>query len=101
MDMTLLLDALTTGWISLFAILVLWVETVALSWLSTKPQRRFRALFANACSGTCLLAALGLALRGDSPILILALLAGSLVAHAVDILLRGSGQRRAFSRRTE
>mgnify|MGYP000992920028 CR=1 FL=1 len=99
--MTLLLDALATGWLCLFAILVLWLETLVLSLVSGNPRRRFRALFANACSGTCLLSALGLALRGNSPIWILVLLAASLVAHAIDILLRGPIQGRAFSRRTE
>lgn len=99
--MTLLLDALTTGWICLFAILVLWVETTILSLISPSPKRRFRALFANACSGTCLLAALGLALRGAGPISILVLLAASLVAHGADILLRDPDHGRLFSRKTE
>lgn len=99
--MTLLLDALTSGWISLFAILVLWVETAALSFMSGRPQRRFRTLWANACSGTCLLAALGLALRGQGTIWILVLLFASLVAHGIDILLRGPSHGRVFSRRTE
>jgi hypothetical protein len=99
--MTLLLDGLANGWISLIAILILWVETLVLSLLSSRPQRRFRALWANACSGTCLLAALGLALRGVGPIWILVLLAGSLVAHGIDILLRAPPHGRVFSRRTE
>lgn len=86
--MTLLLDALNNGWICLFAVIVLWTETAVLSLRSSNPLQRFRDLCANACSGTCLIAALGLALRGDSPIWILGLLAASLVAHAVDILLR-------------
>ncbi len=87
--MTLLLDGLQNGWICLFAILVLWVETAALSLRSSEPGRRFGSLCANACSGTCLLAALGLALRGENPIWILILLAASLVAHALDIVTRG------------
>ncbi|MFY8094763.1 MAG: hypothetical protein ACOVN0_14900 [Niveispirillum sp.] len=99
--MTLLLDALNNGWICLFAILVLWAETAALSLRSSEPRRRFQALCANACSGTCLLAALGLALRGQGPIWILVLLAASLMAHAIDILTREPGQARLFSRRTE
>lgn len=99
--MTLLLDALADGWISLFAILVLWVETALLSLMSRNPGRRFRTLFANACSGTCLLAALGLALRGDGPIWILALMAASLLAHGADILLRGPDHGRRFRRTME
>jgi hypothetical protein len=86
--MTLLLEALNNGWICVFAIMVLWVETAVLSLRSSEPIRRFRELCANACSGTCLIAALGLALRADNPIWILVLLAASLVAHAIDILLR-------------
>lgn len=86
--MTLLLEALNNGWICVFAIMVLWVETTALSLRSGDPIRRFRELCANACSGTCLIAALAVALRADKPIWILVLLAGSLVAHAIDILLR-------------
>lgn len=99
--MALLLDGLANGWISLLAILILWVETAALCFFSPWPWQRLRGLCANAISGTCLLAALGLALRGDSPIWILALLGASLVAHAADVLQRGRDQRRAFRRRIE
>lgn len=99
--MTLLLEALNNGWISLFAILVLWTETSFLSLRSRAPLRRFRALCANACSGTCLLAALGLALRGHGPIWILVLMAASLVAHAIDIVMREPDQEGPFNRRTE
>jgi hypothetical protein len=99
--MALLLEWLANGWISLFAILVLWVETALLSLLSGQPWRRFRALCANALSGSFLLLALGLALRGQGPMWILALLAASLVAHAADILTRGWGHGRLFSRKTE
>ncbi|OYQ34594.1 hypothetical protein CHU95_11345 [Niveispirillum lacus] len=99
--MDLLLEALHSGWITVVAILILWTETVALSVIANNPRRRFRVLWANACSGTCLLAALGLALRDSNSIWIMALLAGSLVAHAIDILMRGGNHRRAFSRKTE
>ena len=99
--MALLLDGVANGWISLFAILVLWVETAALSLLSPRRWQRFRTLCPNALSGTCLLCALGLALRGQGPIWILALLAASLVAHAADILMRRQDQGRLFSRSTE
>jgi hypothetical protein len=99
--MALLLDGLASGWISLFAILVLWLETAALCLIAPQRWRRFRALCPNALSGTCLLSALGLALRGQGPIWILALLAASLVAHAADILVRRQDQGRLFSRRTE
>jgi CHASE2 domain-containing sensor protein len=99
--MALLLDGLANGWISLFAILVLWVETAVLSLLAAQRWRRFRALCANALSGTFLLSALGLALRGQGPIWILALLAASLVAHAADILMRGQDKGRLFKRNTE
>jgi hypothetical protein len=97
----LLLDWLNSGWISAFAVAILWAETAALSMLASRPLRRFWSLSSNACSGTCLLAAVGLALRGDNPLWILALLAGSLVAHGIDIVARGLFQARALSRRTE
>jgi hypothetical protein len=99
--MTQLLDGLAGGWVSLFAIIVLWAETAILSLLSRAPQRRFRALFANACSGTCLLAALAVALRDGDPVWILVLLVGSLIAHGADIVMRGGGHVAEFSRRTE
>lgn len=99
--MTLLLEWLNSGWISAVAVAILWTETIALSMLSHQPLRRFRALLANACSGTCLLVAVGMALRGDGAVWILALLAGSLVAHGVDILSRGLLQAGPLRRRTE
>lgn len=99
--MTLLLEGLYNGWVCLFAILVLWAETAFLSLRSSAPLRRFRDLCANAGSGTCLLAALGLALRGHSPVWILVLLAASLVTHAIDIIMRGPAQERVFSRKME
>lgn len=99
--MSLLLEWLSSGWISALAVFILWAETAALALLSSDRLRRFRALSANACSGTCLLIAVGLALRGENPLWILVLLAGSLVAHGVDILMRDPGQAGALSRRTE
>jgi hypothetical protein len=99
--MTQLLDGLAAGWISLFAIIVLWAETAVLSLVSRSPQRRFRALFPNACSGTCLLVALAVALRGGDPVWILVLLAGSLLAHGADIVMRSGNQAAEFNRRTE
>ena len=88
--MTLLLEWLSAGWVSVLAVVILWVETAALSLLSRQPLQRFLRLSANACSGTCLLVGVGLALRGDNLIWILLLLAGSLVAHGIDILMRGA-----------
>jgi hypothetical protein len=99
--MTVLLDLLTSGWISAFAIAILWVETVALSLLSPEPLRRFRMLAANACSGACLLLAVGLALAQRNPLWILLLLAGSLVAHGIDIILRPEPHAEGLRRRTE
>lgn len=58
--MSVLLDMLTSGWISAIAVAILWAETLALSLLSSNPVHRFRGLCANACSGTCLLVAVGL-----------------------------------------
>ncbi|MCV3768062.1 hypothetical protein [Rhizobium sp. TRM95796] len=99
--MTVLLDLLTSGWISAFAIAVLWVETAALSLLSPEPLRRFRMLAANACSGSCLLSAVGLALAQQNPLWVLLLLAGSLAAHGIDIFLRAEPYAEGFKRRTE
>jgi hypothetical protein len=99
--MTVLIDMLNSGWISALAIAILWIETVVLSLLSRDPLRKFRTLAANACSGACLLLAVGLALGKQNPLWVLALLAGSLVAHGVDILLRAEPHEETFRRRTE
>jgi len=99
--MTLLLELLSSGWISALAVAVLWIETAVLSMLSREPMKRLRALFANACSGTCLLIAVAVALRGDNPLWIMALMAGSLIAHGFDIVLRTPAQADGLSRKTE
>ena len=86
--MTLLTEWLLSGWIGVIAVAVLWIETIVLCLLSTAPAARFKALLANALSGTCLLTAVNIALVQGSLAWIAALLAGSLVAHAVDIVMR-------------
>jgi len=99
--MTLLVDWLNSGWIIALAVVILWAETAVLSMLARQPLQRFLTLCANACSGTCLLVAVALALRGDSALWILVLLAGSLIAHGIDILSRGLFQAPLLRRRTE
>eukprot|EP01035_Chromulina_nebulosa_P060278 gene60278-82463_t len=89
-----------TRWISVIAVSILWVETAAICLLSPKPLLRLRLLLANTLSGSCLLAALGLALSEGSPLAIAALLGGSLIAHAVDMVLRLAGQAPGLRRRT-
>lgn len=99
--MTVIVDLLISGWISGIAIAILWIETAGLSLLSENPPHRFRTLSANACSGTCLLLAAGLALRDADPIWVLMLFAGSLVFHGLDIALRYGLQADGLRRRTE
>ena len=86
------------GWLPPIAVAILWAETALLCALAPRPLTRFQALAPNAASGTCLLLALGVALTTVGMIWIVALLALSLLAHALDVLQRlGSGW--AFSRR--
>lgn len=99
--MSLLSDLFVSGWIAVVAIAVLWLETVALCLMAPSPLSRFRALLANAMSGTCLLAAVGVALRDGHFLWIAALMGGSLLAHGLDVVSRLSGHAAAFSRRTE
>lgn len=94
--MTLLADWI--GWLPPIAVAILWAETALLCTLAPSPLTRLRALAPNAAAGTCLLLALGVALRDGSLAAILGLLALSLLAHALDVLHRlGSGA--PFSRR--
>ncbi|EKE76037.1 MULTISPECIES: hypothetical protein [Oceanibaculum] len=97
--MTLLADWL--GWLPPVAVVILWAETALLSALAPGPLDRLRALAPNATSGTCLLLALGVALRDGGAVWIVGLLALSLLAHALDVLQRLAGQRAEFSRSTE
>ncbi|MFN3459477.1 MAG: hypothetical protein ACK4ZN_00550 [Oceanibaculum sp.] len=97
--MTLLADWI--GWLPPVAVAILWAETALLCALAPRTRGGRRALAPNAASGTCLLLALGVALRDGGAIWIVGLLALSLLAHALDLLQRLGTQPAEFSRSTE
>jgi hypothetical protein len=99
--MTDVIDWLMAGWVGALAFVVLWIEVAVLCAASPAPLDRLRTLAPNACAGSFLLIAVGLALSGAGAGPILLLMAGSLVAHAIDMLTRLRGQAAGFSRRTE
>ena len=99
--MTLLHDLFASGWICGIAAAVIWLEIAMLCLLSGQPGARFRALFANALSGTFLLVALWLALTGSAIVWIALSLAGALVAHLADLVVRLGGQTPGLRRSTE
>lgn len=83
-----------SGWVTILALSVLWLGTAAICAASSRPWILFRALLANALSGTFLLLAVGAALT-DMPVLwVAAPMAGSLVAHGTDLWLRLDVRRR-------
>lgn len=89
-----------SGWIAFAAILFLWAEFALICVLSDAPGRRFRLLLANILAGSCLLAALGFALRDALPFVVL-YLSLALVAHVWDLVTRLRTQPAALRRRTE
>lgn len=97
----MIIDLLLSGWISVVAVAILWVETAVICLMSPKPLLRLRLLLANSLSGSCLLAALGLALSDGNPFAIAVLLGGSLISHAIDMVIRLAGQAPGLRRRTE
>ncbi|MFB2552354.1 hypothetical protein [Ensifer soli] len=86
---------LMAGWVGALALLVLWLEVAVLCLAAPRPGARLAVLAPNALAGSFLLSAVGLALAGAGALPILALMAGSLAAHGVDMLARfrrpGSG----------
>lgn len=99
--MEVLATLFDTGWISAIAVLVLWAVTVTVSRRSYLPWKTFRTLMANAVSGTALLVAFGLALRGAPLLLLASLLAIALVAFLLDLRARLACQASGLRRRTE
>ncbi|SIR43608.1 hypothetical protein SAMN05880582_11365 [Rhizobium sp. RU20A] len=83
-----LIDWLMAGWVGALALVVLWLEVATLCLAAPQPRARLAVLAPNALAGSFLLAAVGLALSGAGDVPILALMAGSLVAHGVDMLAR-------------
>lgn len=92
---------LETGWLAFAALAFLWLETGLLCALSRQPWTRFKALAGGAFAGTFLLAALGLALRGDALVWILLLLTLSLVSHVFDVSTRLRDHAARFRRSTD
>ena len=99
--MTVPLQLLESGWITVIALAILWAEIAVLSMMSNAPAARFRLLLPNTLSGSFLLAALGLALADGSVFAIAALLGGSFISHAVDVVYRLTGHASGLRRRTE
>jgi hypothetical protein len=90
-----------SGWISVVAVLVLWSVIAAVAMRSPRPDLTIKTLAPNAISGSCLLAAFGLAMRQAHVLWLAALLAASLIAFLVDLKMRLADQASGLSRRTE
>ncbi len=86
--MSAVIDWLMAGWVGAVALIVLWLEVAVLCLSAPSPGKRLTVLAPNAFAGSFLLAAVGLALSGAGAVPILALMAGSLVAHGIDMLAR-------------
>jgi len=98
--MSALMSNVESGWIAFAAIGFLWAEFALLCLLSSSPGTRFRLLLANVLAGSCLMSALGFALRGALS-LVLVYLSLALVAHLWDLVTRLRTQPAALRRRTE
>jgi hypothetical protein len=99
--MSVLMSWVQSGWIAFAAVAFLWAEFALLCFLSAAPAARFKLLLANMLAGSCLLAALGFALREDALAWVLLYLSLALVAHVWDLVMRLRTQPAAFRRRTE
>jgi len=86
--MNLLLTWLQSGLLPFGAILFLWIEFAVLCKFSNAPGARFKLLLANVLAGSCLMAALGFALRGDTLFLVLLFLSLALLSHIWDLITR-------------
>lgn len=90
-----------SGWISILALAVLWSTILVAGLRSPSPGTALVRLLPNAVSGSCLLAAFGIATR-QGPIAWQALLLGiSLIAFLVDLRLRLADHASGLRRRTE
>lgn len=78
----------TSGWISVVAIVVLWAVTLLAARRALRPKSTLAGLVPNAVSGSCLLAAFGLAMRQGSVPWLALLLTASLVAFLIDLRIR-------------
>lgn len=96
--MTGLADLFASGWISVFAIAVLWVETALLVRMRPAARNLRRSLVPNALAGTMLLVCLGLAQRDAHPLVIALTLAGALGAHVWDVSRRLGDAGRKLTR---
>lgn len=99
--MTMLSDWLALDRLAALALAVLWLEVLLLCAFAPHPFLRLRALFANALSGSALLAALMLVAPDGTGLAPVALLALAGLAHGMDIWQRLRNQTRRLSRRTE
>jgi hypothetical protein len=96
-----LTELFTSGWISVVAVLVLWLVILMAARRAPHPMTTVKGLVPNGLSGSALLAAFGLAMRqGPVPWLAL-LLTVSLITFVVDIRIRLASQASGFRRRTE
>ncbi|MGV2974716.1 hypothetical protein AB1P65_04625 [Roseibium alexandrii] len=86
--MNLLLTWVQSGWLPFGAVLFLWIEFAVLCRFSNAPGERFKLLLANVLAGSCLMAALGFALRGEALFLVLLFLSLALIAHIWDLVTR-------------
>lgn len=99
--MNMLQSLIQSGWIAFAAIVILWAEFALLCLLATTPATRFKKLLPNMLAGSCLLAALGLALRGNALAWVGLYLGLALVAHIWDVATRLDVQADGLRRRTE
>jgi len=99
--MSLVSAFLETGWIAVFAMAVLWIETAVLSLIAEDKLARFKALAGGALAGSCLLAALGCALNGQGPVWVAGFLTLSFFAHVLDVVSRIGTYPALFKRKTE
>ena len=99
--MSVLLDLIQSGWIAFAAIGFLWIEFALLTVLAHVPGHRFKLLLPNVLAGSCLLAALGFALRGSAVAFVLLYLSLALVAHGWDVVSRLRNQPAELRRKTE
>ncbi|WP_127596850.1 hypothetical protein [Nitratireductor alexandrii] len=90
-----------SGWVAFGAIAFLWAEFALVCYLSAAPGLRFRLLLANVLAGSCLLAALGFALRDGVLPWVPVFLSLALIAHVWDVAARLRGQSASLRRKTE
>lgn len=99
--MNALQTLIQSGWIAFFAIAILWAEFALLCFLASNAASRFRQLLPNVLAGSCLLAAVGFALRGDAVAFVGVYLGLAFVAHLWDLASRLAVQPGRLRRSTE